>query len=142
MWLIYAVAASILWGLIYSLSEKIFRYEISPQTLLALQMCFGGVIFLLLSFNTTFKKDMSLIFSNRILLIILICELIAVIVANYLISLSIQAKDATLAGLIEQSYPIFTVIFTWIIFRESHLTRGVIVGSIMIFLGIVVMVYF
>ncbi len=142
MWLVYAIAASILWGLVYSLSEKIFRYDISPQTLLAAQMCLGGIIFLLFSYNTTLKKDMALIISNHRLFIILISELVAVIIANYLISLSIQAKDATLAGLIEQSYPIFTIFFTWVIFKESHLTAGVIIGSIMIFLGIVIMAYF
>jgi drug/metabolite transporter (DMT)-like permease len=142
MWLIYAICAAILWGLNYSLSEKILHSDISPQTLLALQMCIGGMAYLLISYATSLKNDVILIMSSRYLLVLLVAELVAAIVANYFISLSIKAKDATLAGLVEQSYPIFTVIFTWLIFKENHLTPGVMIGSLLIIFGVVIMAYY
>jgi drug/metabolite transporter (DMT)-like permease len=142
MWLIYAICAAVLWGLNYSLSEKILHNDISPQTLLALQMSIGGIAYLLISYATSLKKDVLLILSSRYLLILLVAELVAAIIANYFISMSIKAKDATLAGLVEQSYPIFTVIFTWLLFKESYLTPGVIIGSLMIIFGIVIVAYY
>jgi drug/metabolite transporter (DMT)-like permease len=53
-----------------------------------------------------------------------------------MIALSVKAKNATLAGLIEICYPVFIAIFSFILFKESHVTSSVLVGGLLIFAGI------
>lgn len=44
MWLVFAITAALLWGLNYSLAEKVLQ-SISPVTLLALEMLVGAIVF-------------------------------------------------------------------------------------------------
>jgi uncharacterized membrane protein len=48
---------------------------------------------------------------------------------------SIEQKNATLAGLIEIAYPLFIVLFSWLLFRQLHLDAGSLVGGILIVTG-------
>jgi len=64
-----------------------------------------------------------------------IAALVTGVAANYLISRSIQASNATLAGLIELAYPVFTVAFTWLLFGHNHLTPAVAFGGLLIMAG-------
>lgn len=57
MWVIYALFAAILWGINYTLAEKILR-SISTFTLLALEMLLGAIVFAALSYSTSMKKDL------------------------------------------------------------------------------------
>lgn len=56
--------------------------------------------------------------------------------ANLFIVYSIQVKDATAAGIVELIYPLFTILFTWLLFRENHITAPVILGGGLIFAGV------
>lgn len=57
--------------------------------------------------------------------------------ANTAIFLSIAAKNATVAGLVEISYPVFIALFAWLVLRETQLTAGVAAGAALIFAGVV-----
>jgi drug/metabolite transporter (DMT)-like permease len=142
MWLVYAIAASILWGLDYSLGEKILENKISPITLLIFQMFFGLVLFSILGFRFSLKHDLPVLTTNKYLLGWVILAMITFSIGNYFIFLSIQAKNATIAGLIELSYPLFTIFFTWFLFRQHHVTPGLIVGGILIVIGVIVISYY
>jgi len=138
MWLIIAAAAAVVWGLNYSLDEKIFELQVSPATLLAFQAWLGAFLFTILSYFTTGKTDLAILSSNRTALWLTIASVIAVTTGIYLIAASIQAKNATLASLVEQTYPLFTVLFTYLLFHVHHLTRNVIIGGVMILIGAVI----
>ena len=142
MWLLYAIIAAILWGLSYSLTERIFKDNITLYTLLSIQMIFGGIFFFLFSYFTTIKQDFNLILSKPNLMYIFIADVFVALLGNYFISLSIQAKNATLAGLIEQAYPLFTLLFTLILFKVNHFNLSVAIGGILIFSGVLVISYF
>jgi len=142
MWLVYAISAAILWGLSYSLSEKILNSDISPITLLASQMLFGAVLFSSIGYATQLKADIATLEGNKYLLWLLLAELLIANIGNYFISLSIQAKNATLAGLIELCYPIFTVLFTYLLFKQNHFNMAVLIGGSLIFSGVLVISYF
>lgn len=58
------------------------------------------------------------------------------VIAELCIGLSIHSKNATSAALIEISYPLFTVAFAALLFRQNHLSLGVIVGGLLIFSGV------
>ena len=58
--------------------------------------------------------------------------------AGLLIFLSIGAKNATLASLIEVTYPIFTAFFAWLLFRQATLNTATVIGAAFIFLGVLI----
>lgn len=138
VWLIYAISAAAIWGLDYSLGEKIFEYKISPYSLLSIQLLCGALLFIAISFRTHLATDLPVILHNKTLLWIIIAAIFTFNCGNLLIFLSIQAKNATIAGLIELSYPIFTIFFTWLLFRVSHFNLSTIIGGLMIMAGIMI----
>jgi len=138
MWLIIAVMASIVWGLNYALDEKIFKSQISPPTLLALQAWLGAILFTILSYFSTGKSDIVVLSANRTTFWLTVASIFAANIGIYLIAASIQAKNATFASLIEQTYPLFTVLFTYLLFHEHYLTKNVIIGGAFILAGAIV----
>ncbi|KTD68006.1 MULTISPECIES: DMT family transporter [Legionella] len=137
MWFTFAIFAAILWGFNYALAEKILN-SISPVTLLALEMTIGAVLFTCISFFTTMKRDVELLTTDSGLLLLTIAEIVIVLVASYFIAASINLKNATIAGIVELTYPIFTIIFTWFLFNQVHVNLSVIIGGLLIFIGILV----
>jgi drug/metabolite transporter (DMT)-like permease len=142
MWTVYALFAAIIWGLDYVLAERIFHSQISPSTLLGVQMAIGSVVFLTISANSSMAADIEILTTSRYAAWILIAAIVAFIVANLLIALSIKSKSATLAGLLEISYPIFIAIFSWLLFGDNQLNLATFLGGILIFSGVVTIYLF
>jgi drug/metabolite transporter (DMT)-like permease len=136
MWLLYAIFASMLWGLNYSLNERVFEKEISPATLLVFQALTGMLIAGLVGFHDI-SADLKTVRADRATLLLAVAALFSYGLGNLLISLSIQAKNATLAGLVELSYPIFTVLFSYLLFKKWHLSPMGMVGGVLIMVGLV-----
>lgn len=138
MWLIYALFAAITWGLNYALDERVFKSNVSPLTLLALQAWAAAIIFTILATATSFKNDLTMISTNRILLYTTLAALLSAATGNFFIAVSIQAKNATFAALIEESYPLFTILFTFLLFKQNYLSPNVIIGGSLIMIGVAV----
>ena len=58
-----------------------------------------------------------------------------------MVYLAISGKNATLASLIEMTYPIFVVLFAYIFYREIHVTASVFAGGLMILIGAGLIIY-
>ena len=138
MWLIYAISAAAIWGLDYSLGEKVLKSKISPISLMTLQMGIGTLVFLVIGYRLNLKQDLQLFFTDRKVMGLGLAAVASFNIGNLLIFLSIQAKNATAAGLVELAYPIFTALFTYLLFKENHLTPGLVIGGLFILTGIVV----
>jgi drug/metabolite transporter (DMT)-like permease len=136
IWLFYALGAAITWGFNYTFAERVLKYKISSVSLMVLQMILGSLVFGVLGSKTQFKQDMTLMMNNRNVLWLVVFSIISYNLGNWLIFLSIQSKDATTAGLIEISYPIFTVIITYLLFGENHINIPVVVGGLFILSGV------
>ena len=136
MWFIYAIAAAVFWGINYALAEKIGE-RISLITLLTLEMALGTLLVGLYAYFTTLKTDLGALYADPSLMRLTLIEVTVVILANVAIVLSIQSKNATTVGLIELSYPLFTILFTWVLFHEHHLNPATIIGSVLIGLGVI-----
>ena len=137
MWFTFAIFAAILWGFNYALAEKILN-SISPITLLALEMTIGAILFTGISFFTTMKRDIQTLTTDSSLLLLTGAEIAIVLIASYFIATSITLKNATIAGIVELTYPIFTIIFTWFLFNQVHVNFSVILGGLLIFIGVLV----
>jgi len=58
-----------------------------------------------------------------------------------LIYLSINNKNATLASLIEITYPVFVILFAYLLFRQIHVNLNVLFGGLMIMVGAGLIIY-
>ncbi|VVC77122.1 hypothetical protein AQUSIP_24490 [Aquicella siphonis] len=140
MWFAYALLAAVLWGLNYSLAEKILQ-SISPITLLALEMLAGAILFFIISYCMNLRADWVTLTTRPSVLWMTILEIIVVLTASFFIVASIQGKNATVAGIIELIYPLFTILFTWVLFRENHVNLPVMIGGGFILLGVLIISY-
>ncbi len=142
MWIIFGLIASAFWGLTYTLSEKIYA-KVSITTSLGITSILSGILVLVFAyFNGLLGIDFGTISNSKRLIWLLAGETIALTLAEVFIGLSITHQNATLAGLIEISYPIFIALFTYLIFRESQIDTSTIIGGAVIFLGIFIIYYF
>ena len=63
---------------------------------------------------------------------------VAMMVANLLITISIAHKNASLSSLIEITYPFFIIMFSWVLFREMHMNLATSLGAVLIFAGVAI----
>lgn len=132
-WFIYSLMCSVLWGLNYSLGEKIIK-NVGISTLLFFD-CIISVLFasVYIYYSSSIKQELLSITSKEI---VIICITVACnILGSLLLCISIKEKNATMAGMIEISYPFFTAIFTYLIFSENQLSMKSLFGGLLIMLG-------
>lgn len=138
LWLILSLAAAVLWGLNCALSEQLLNHHKLPVSfLLMIESCLALPSFALVSIlNGSFKTGMAMFATNKQTLPLTFGVCVAFVLATFLIMLSVSAKNATLATLIEVSYPLFIVIFSWVLFREFHLNAVTLAGGLLILGGV------
>lgn len=138
LWLVYALSASIIWGMGYAVTGKLLKIpDITPAFLMMSTGLFTLPIYFFLTFYLgQMKQGFDAIFSSKELFILFITQALAIVGGNFLIFHSITEKNATLTSLIEISYPLFVIIFTFLFFKEVHLSWGTAFGGFLIFAGI------
>jgi drug/metabolite transporter (DMT)-like permease len=135
-WIIIACGASVLWGLVYALDKKVLGF-MSVTELYCLYYTAGAMVFwAMLLVNSSpgalYEKTLA---PERLPWIA--ATIGASILANYFIARSIQISNASLAALIEVSYPLFTILFSYLLLKETGLSRDVLIGAALIFSGVV-----
>jgi drug/metabolite transporter (DMT)-like permease len=58
-----------------------------------------------------------------------------------MVYLAISGKNATLASLIEMTYPLFVVIFAYVFYKQMHVTASVFIGGLMVLVGSGLIIY-
>jgi drug/metabolite transporter (DMT)-like permease len=142
MWLWLSFGAAVLWGLDYAITGQVLK-KISFPTLISIELLCGFLVMLVITLVTkSWKADFSTILSSRSLFILIAIITVSFAVANLLITASIQQKGASIASIIEISYPFFVVIFTGLIFKENDLNAATMIGGVLVFLGVSVIYLF
>ena len=142
MWIIFALSASLMWGLTYVINEQVYK-KISVVTSLSITSFAMFVVMLVVACSQgLLKKDLSVISSSKNLMFLVLVETITLILAELSIGFAITNKNATLAGLIEISYPIFITLFAYFIFKENGVSLSTIIGGLLIFIGVFIIYYF
>lgn len=59
------------------------------------------------------------------------------VMANLISYYAISSKNATMASLIEISYPVFTAFFAFAIFKEIQFNITSLIGAFFIFAGVI-----
>jgi drug/metabolite transporter (DMT)-like permease len=141
MWLIYAIAASICWGMSYAACGPILKKGLSPL-IFFFGYAFLGLIGAIVALVTSgkFSEAIRLEGIDRGDLGWFLFSITGSALGAYLTYAAMAAKNPTLASLIEISYPIFVVFFVWIFFREMQLNTLTLCGGLLIIIGVSVIV--
>lgn len=139
MWLVYALLASLLWGVSYAAAGRVLGRGLSPLGYYACYLAFGtlcvGGFFLLSGRIARFAGELRGLGQDWIWFAVSVAAAPA---AGLLIFTAIAQKNAPVASLIEISYPLAAAFFTWLFFRESHLNLQTAIGAALIYAGIIV----
>lgn len=138
---IYAVLAAVLWGLVYTIDQKVLK-GVSPLALLfvsALLMAFITLPMLLLIEGQQPLK--TLLNSGRFNLGLIFFASILAALASFCIFSGIKILGASTASVFEIAYPVFVVLFCFLFFGEM-LSAYFYLGAIFIFIGSLIIVKF
>ena len=137
-WYVPAIAAAVVWGLHYPLIEHALRRVSLPTVVLLSALPMALVA---LAFPARLAADW------RALAVLPVGErwLIGLIALTSLagtvfLYLAVRGRNATLASLIEISYPAFVAVFAWLLFREWQLNTGVLLGAVLVATGSVLII--
>ena len=137
LWFILALGAAIFWGLGYAFTEKLMKDGLNPYLLLTGLVAAQVIAYPLFFYfgSADFKSQMDL-FKNPKMIMVMMAAMAFFILGNAFIFNSIQMKNASLSNIIEISYPIFVVLFSWLIFKENHINIHTVIGGALIFSGV------
>jgi drug/metabolite transporter (DMT)-like permease len=138
-WYVTAIGAALVWGVHYPLVDHALK-KLSLISVLLLTAL--PIVVLALFFHRTLTADYAvwttLDTGPRIRVLALA---LTSLLGSVLLFLSIAGKNATLASLIEISYPVFVAVFAWLLFREIHVNTSVIIGGLLVFAGVTMIIW-
>lgn len=142
MWIAYAVAASVFWGVSYTVSEQLMK-KISVMGVL-LTSAAGSFVFALAVGLATgvFKADIEALKKGDSTGKLMLGAVAVYVIANTFILLATRAKNATMAAMIEITYPLFTALFAYILFKETQVNAGTLAGAALVLSGVACIYYF
>jgi drug/metabolite transporter (DMT)-like permease len=135
---IYAIGAAVIWGLMYSLHQKVL-YSVEPMTLLFIYSAMIAVGLLPVLFFKAGLVGKALM--NKEVLYIVIFSSCLSIIANFLIFSGIKSSNAAIISMIEIAYPFFVVMFSYIIFKATP-NFYFFLGGALIFVGSIIIIKF
>jgi drug/metabolite transporter (DMT)-like permease len=137
-WYVAALGAALMWGLHYPLIGHALKYVSLPTVLvLSLLPVFLLAPFFYRSVAHDFQVLLGLDWGVRGAILALTLTGLA---GTIFLILAIGGKNATLAALIEISYPAFVALFAWLLFREVHVNVNVVMGVMLVYTGLAVII--
>ena len=133
--LIYAIGAALLWGLVYTLDERILA-KASPGVLMFASSIIAAMVTLPFLFMERSSIKELLFFDKPLLLLIIFSQILAAI-AGFFIFASIKTAGSAFASIIEISYPFFVVLFSMLLLG-NQVNIYFWIGGILIFSGAVI----
>jgi len=132
-WYVAALGAALAWGLHYPLIEHALK-RVSLVTVLLLTAL--PIALLALVFHRAVAADVRTLaqmdWAARAPILALA---ITSLIGSVLLFLAIESRNATLASLLEITYPLFVAFFSWLVFRELQLDVQILAGALLIFAG-------
>lgn len=136
-WFWFALAAAILWGFGYTINQVTLKHFSAIELIffesLIICIIFGIYFIYKGNFNDFTNK-----LSNPRHLGLLLASSFICTIASIFIFKSISSSNAALAAIIESCYPIFTILFAFILFGEIQLNIMSALGFILVLTGIII----
>ena len=137
MWFVYALSAAVIWGISYAASGRAIERGVSPLVFFTLYAIVGALMGLGALTATgklgTFPDEIRAVGKDWTWLALAV---VTSGIGALLIYMAIGEKNATLASLIEISYPLFVAFFAWLFFRETQFNAATVVGAALIISGV------
>ena len=138
-WYVTALGAALIWGVHYPLVDFALK-RISVFSVLMLTVL--PIVLLMPVFMRDIARDLDAVrglpgIEQGMIAAIGLTSLLGAV----LLYLSIAGKNATLASLIEITYPLFVAFFAYAIFRPVHVNASVIVGGLLVMAGAGLIIY-
>ncbi len=138
-WYVMALAAALVWGIHYPLVDFALK-RVSVYSVLLLSVL--PVLLLMPIFLRDVVRDLDKVralpgMEQGMIAAIGLTSLLGAV----LLYLSIAGKNATLASLIEITYPVFVAFFAYVMFRHVHVNASVIVGGLLVMTGAGLIIY-
>ena len=138
-WYLAALAAAVTWGVYYPLVDMALK-RISLYSVILLSMI--PVLLAMPFFLKTVSDDLETVRALPVSEQWIFASLGLIgLFGEVMVYLAITGKNATLASLIEMTYPLFVVIFAYLFYRQMHVTPAVFVGGLMILSGAGLIIY-
>jgi drug/metabolite transporter (DMT)-like permease len=139
-WWGYALLSAACWGLQYVLMETLFRRVDFAAAFSFLSLVNGILVSAVLWIFYPRQNWLKLGESWSVIGLVILY--LAFGTGAYLFNaLAIHQKNATLASLLEISYPLFIILFTALFFRQMHLDLIGLIGAALIFFGCILVVF-
>jgi len=137
-WYLTALGAALIWGIHYPL----IGYALKKVSLFSVLLITIIPVVLLVpvfadTLTTDYKSFAQLPITDKF--IVLTVGLTSLL-ATVLLFVSIENKNATLASLIEITYPVFVALFSFILFKHVHFNTSVIIGAFLVFSGVAIII--
>lgn len=138
-WYVTALGAALVWGIHYPLVDFALK-RISVFSVLLLTVL--PVVLLMPLFLRDLAKDLNVVTALPMAERGAIAAIgLTSLSGAVLLYLSIAGKNATLASLIEITYPVFVALFAYLMFRHIHLNTSVIIGGLLVMAGAGLIIY-
>jgi len=141
MWIIYASAAAVCWGMSYAACSPLLKKGLDPLVFL-LGYALFGLLGAILALSSTGR--LSLAFKSPALnasdIGWFLFSVAGSALGAYLTYAAMGAKNPTLVSLIEITYPLFVVLFAWVFFRETQLNVVTFCGGLLVLAGVSVII--
>lgn len=138
-WYVAALGAALVWGVHYPLIDYALK-RVSIVTVLLLTAL--PIVLIAPLFGRALLADMGSLRAmesgERVTVLALA---LTSLIGSVLLFVSIAGKNATLASLIEISYPVFVALFAYLLFRETQINTSVILGGALVFAGVVLIIW-
>lgn len=136
-WYITALGAAVVWGIHYPLVDHALKRVSLTGVLLLTALPILILPLVTRSVGSDVAALRAMDWSERWPILALA---LTSLIGSVLLYLSISGKNATLASLIEITYPVFVALFAFLLFRQMHLSTSVLVGAGLVFAGVAVII--
>jgi len=138
-WYVAALGAALTWGIYYPLVDMALK-RISLYSVILLSMI--PVLLVMPLFLKTVSNDIETVKTLPVSEQWIIASLGLIgLFGEVMVYMAITGKNATLASLIEMTYPVFVVLFAYLFYRQMHVTSSVFIGGLMILVGAGLIIY-
>jgi drug/metabolite transporter (DMT)-like permease len=139
-WWIYALISAACWGAQYVLMESLFR-KVDFAAAFSFLSLMNGILVSAIFWVLYPRQNWAKLWENWPTIWMMILYLLFGTGAYLFNALAINEKNATMASLLEISYPLFIILFTLIFLRELHLNAAGLAGAVLILAGCVLVVF-
>jgi drug/metabolite transporter (DMT)-like permease len=138
-WYLAALGAALVWGFHYPLVDfALKRISLISVLLISSVPIIAVAIFFYRDIVADYHALQRMTSGERALIL---AVGLTSLIASAFVFMAIRDKNATLASLIEISYPVFVALFAYLLFRQVDLSLPVVIGALLSFAGIGIIIW-